>query len=345
VNDDGRTEHGRHQEAQPPDPAVHHRPQLGEPSPDGEGSQGGRDDSPSGQADGVLGAPGAAPSALNFPAQSPLFHAQNAARYDRQNLIKQYQDGFGCRLIVMIDQVFPDSVAYIEDLIYDAEPDRDLHLLLSSPGGDGETAIRLIRSLQSRCRELTVLIPDQAKSAATLLALGAHHIVMGPTSDLGPIDPQFRILRGDRFELVAAKDIIEAVTRAEEAVASAPDTYPLHASLLGEVTAVMAAQARSAIARTDDMLEECLSSCTGRTSDQVQALVQSLHEPLIEAPKSHAAVFGSEDARKAGLPVQLAEPRSDQWQLIWRLYAKYQTTPHNGVYEGLYASQIIRAQV
>ena len=46
-----------------------------------------------------------------------------------------------------------------------------------------------------------------AKSAATLLTLGAHHIMMGPASDLGPIDPQFFI----NNELVAAKDIIAAV--------------------------------------------------------------------------------------------------------------------------------------
>ena len=34
--------------------------------------------------------------------------------------------------------------------------------MLSTPGGDGETAIRLIRQAQSRCRELTVIVPDQA---------------------------------------------------------------------------------------------------------------------------------------------------------------------------------------
>jgi ClpP class serine protease len=116
----------------------------------------------------------------------------------------------------MIDDIFPDSVALLEDLIYDADPGQDLHLLLDSPGGDGETAIRLVRSMQARCRELTVLIPDQAKSAATLLALGAHPIVMGPTSDLGPVDPQFRVPRGSGgYDLVAAKDMLEAVERAE----------------------------------------------------------------------------------------------------------------------------------
>ncbi len=257
-------------------------------------------------------------------------------------MIGQYQDAFQCRLIVMIDDVFPDSVGFLEDLIHDADPEQDLHLLLDSPGGDGETAIRLVRSMQARCRELTVLIPDQAKSAATLLALGAHHIVMGPTSDLGPVDPQFRVPRGSGgYDLVAAKDMLEAVERAEKAVAEEPATFPLHAALLADVTGLMAATARSAIARTDDLVVECLASCSGRSDEEVAELAQSLHEPLIDAPRSHAAVFGAEAARRAGLPVRVVDPRSPQWQLIWRLYIKYRTLPLSGVYEGVAASQVV----
>jgi len=91
----------------------------------------------------------------------------------------------------MIDVIFPDSVTYFEELISDANPAEDLHLLLDTPGGDGETAIRPVRSAQARCRELTVIVPNQAKSAGTILAIGAHWIIMGPASDLGPVDPQF----------------------------------------------------------------------------------------------------------------------------------------------------------
>jgi ClpP class serine protease len=87
----------------------------------------------------------------------------------------------------MIDAIFPWNVTLFEDLIYDAEPNTDLHLLLASSGGDGETAVRLVRAAQARCRTLTVIVPDQAKSAATLLALGAHQILMSKISDLGPM--------------------------------------------------------------------------------------------------------------------------------------------------------------
>lgn len=277
-------------------------------------------------------------SPATIPLQSPLYHAANAGRYDRQSLIATYEQNFKCRLVVLIDVIFQPSVTHFEELIYDADPDSDLHLMLSSPGGDGETAVRLARSAQARCRELTVIIPDQAKSAATLLAMGAHHILMSPASDLGPVDPQF-FLNG---ALISAKDIIATVEDATQKVQEAPNTYPIYASLLADLTALMVQQARSALDRSEDLLSEALRSNPDRSDEVVEELAKKLKEPLISRPKSHAALFGVQDAKKAGLPVQEADLKGEQWQLIWRLWTKYFALRSQvRVYEGLHASQIL----
>ncbi len=118
--------------------------------------------------------------------RTPLYEAGHAARYERQSLIRQYQTEHNCRLVVMQDDLFPHSIQLFEETLFDADPRKDLHIMLATRGGDGETALRLIRQAQSRCRELTVIVPDQAKSAGTLFVLGAHHIYMGPTSDPEP---------------------------------------------------------------------------------------------------------------------------------------------------------------
>ena len=274
--------------------------------------------------------------AIVHPKQSPLYHAENASRYERQALIGAYQGAFNCRLVVLYDMLFPYAVNVFEDLIFDADPEEDLHLLLSTPGGDGETAVRLVRSMQVRCNELTVIVPDKAKSAGTILALGAHHILMGPTSDLGPIDPQFQIGSG----LVSAKDIIAAVREAESAIQASPETYMLHSALLSDVTALQVQQARSALARSGDVMHEALSSHPNRTPDEVNSLCESLREPLIDNPQSHGATFGAADAERCGLPVQHADPRSEQWELIWRLWIKYFAS-NMRTYEGLVASKIV----
>lgn len=276
------------------------------------------------------------PSGLALPGQSPLFHAEQADRYERQQLFSSYQEAFSCRLIAVVDQILPYSVTLFEELIYDADPDEDLHLILVTPGGDGETAVRLARSAQSRCRELTIIVPDMAKSAGTIMALGAHHLLMAPTSDLGPIDPQIQVANGT---LVSAKDMIAAVDEATERVQSAPETYPIHAALLADVTALLVQQARAALARTDDMLEEALRANTDRSEEEVAALRASLAQPLITAAKSHGAIFGMQEAHDAGLPVTFADPLSVQWQIVWRLWAKYFTSGQR-CYEGVRASRM-----
>ena len=284
--------------------------------------------------------PDAYESERQLPSQSPLYHALHSDRYDRQQAISEYQDKFACKLVVMKDVIFDHSVVRFEDLIYDASPESDLHVILASPGGDGETAVRLVRAAQARCKELTIIVPDQAKSAATLMALGAHRILMSSTSDLGPIDSQFPLPRGDEHVLVSAKDIIAAVDDAAQKVQDAPNTFPIYASLLGDVNALMVQQARSSLARNHDQLEEALKSNPDRSADEVRKLKDALIELLIERPRSHSALFSAQDAIDAGLPVENADPRGEQWQMIWRLWTKYYAIG-TSIYEGERASHPI----
>lgn len=273
-----------------------------------------------------------------IPPQSPIYHAQRTDQYARQDLIRQYQDEYSCRLIVMIDGITTRGVTLFEELLYDANPREDLHLLLHSPGGDAETAIRIVRAAQSRCREFTVIVPDRAKSAATLLSLGAHHIMMGPASDLGPIDPQsYR-----NGEWVSAKDVIAAVDYAVEKVSASPDTHSIYASLLSDINALVLQEARAALERSSDQLEEALKSNPDRKPEEVTMLKENLQEPMIDRPATHTALFSTIDAIEAGLPVIKADPSGRQWKLIWRLWAKYfaiGSSLYSGIYESVQVSQ------
>ena len=144
--------------------------------------------------------------------RTPLFAAEHSERYERQKIIREYQELTSAKLIVIIDSISPTNMTIMEELLVDLTKEQDLHLILCSPGGDGETAIRMVRSMQQRCRELTVIVPDMAKSAATIICLGAHHILMGPGGDLGPIDPQMILRDDDGLRTVAnAKEIVAAV--------------------------------------------------------------------------------------------------------------------------------------
>lgn len=125
-------------------------------------------------------------------------------------------------------------------------------------------------------------------------------------------------------------------------MAARPDTFPLHSALLADVNALMVEQARSALARTDDLVREALQSNPQRRKQSVDALVERLHEPLIEAPKDHAAIFGAAYAKKLGLPVVICDPASDQWKRIWQLWMHYYALGPAQIYENDMASQVHR---
>ena len=251
----------------------------------------------------------------------------------------------GANLIVVIDQITPTNLTVLEELLFDCDPDRDLHLMLASPGGDGETALRMLRSLQARCHELTVIVPDQAKSAATILCLGAHHILIGPCGDLGPIDPQMiRYDENGRAVMAAsAKEIVAAVDEAEKRVTMNPDSFPLFASLLSEVNMLMVEQARSALDRSEALMKEALKSQGGRTDDEVKGLAAKLQGPLIKAPTMHSAVISADDALALGLPVIKADTTGAEWKVLWSLWTRYFAmgcwpANLNAIYEGERAS-------
>lgn len=78
--------------------------------------------------------------------------------------------------------------------------ERQLDLILHSPGGSLQAAEQMLEYLRTRFNYIRAIVPLQAKSAATI-ALGCDEILMGGHSELGPIDPQIVIplSGGERF--------------------------------------------------------------------------------------------------------------------------------------------------
>lgn len=67
---------------------------------------------------------------------------------------------------------------------------KNLLLVIHSNGGSIEPAYLISKLCKEFGKKFVVAIPRKAKSAATLVSLGADEIHMGAISHLGPIDPQ-----------------------------------------------------------------------------------------------------------------------------------------------------------
>ena len=90
-------------------------------------------------------------------------------------------------------------------------PEGKVALLVDSPGGDAKAAYQLGMLLKKRCGRFVAIVPRYAKSAATLLCLGAQEILMSADAELGPLDVQ--IVEIDREELVSALDEVQSLDR------------------------------------------------------------------------------------------------------------------------------------
>ena len=88
---------------------------------------------------------------------------------------------------IMAGDVIPEFCKQINKIPKEKD---EVDLLLVSNGGDPVVSWRIISLLRERFKKVGVLLPYQAYSAATLVALGADDIVMHPFSNLGPVDPQ-----------------------------------------------------------------------------------------------------------------------------------------------------------
>ena len=237
-----------------------------------------------------------------------------------------------CRLVSFFTSfVFPVGIIdqdadMLEDVLRATlGPDDELLLMINSPGGDllaAERIVNICRSYSANGR-YSVVVPKSAKSAATMVALGAHQIFMGPTSELGPIDPQVLMtLAGDGPRLVPAHEVIESydelMTRAEETEGQlAPFLQQLERYDATKIRNIKSVQAlcESIAVRT---------LRTGMMSKHQHKYIANKIKPFTDP--SHTGVHGRPiyppAAQKCGLNIEVQDLRSELWKNVWNLYVR-----------------------
>jgi hypothetical protein len=94
-------------------------------------------------------------------------------------------------------------------------PERTINVILDSTGGPLDSAFRTVLFLSRYAGRLNVYVPRKAKSASTLIAVGANQIVMSPFGELGPLDTQIRDPRNPT-DYISALDCYQSVDYVRE---------------------------------------------------------------------------------------------------------------------------------
>ncbi len=242
----------------------------------------------------------------------------------RRELLEKLENLLGGRRIVSYftsflypASILPDDGDIIEGILQNMELSKGLTLIINSLGGDPLGAERIVRV----CREYTkgdfdVMVPRSAKSAATMICLGANKIYMGPTSELGPIDPQYA---GQSVWSVieAYQNLMDAAEQTEGKV------EPFLLQLQGlPFDASQIEHMRLLYGLAPDIAVKLLQ--LGMFKDQEEVDIRSKLDILLDPTKTklHGRPIFREDAKEMGLVVENIELSTDLWPTLWELYER-----------------------
>lgn len=255
-----------------------------------------------------------------LPSKTPMYEAIHAARYHRQALIKSIESQLNRRLICYVSgrsaTIDRDDVAGFMEVLHNIPPNTNIDLLLHSGGGDVDAAEKLMALVQGAIGtgELRVIVPDFAKSAGTLMILGADAFIMSDSSELGTIDPQIWTDDG-RGNIIchSVLSYLDAFKAHSEALRENPDD-PVARLMLSKLDPTTLRHYEAIRDRARTYAESQLRR-KGRNFSQIaSALLDITRWP------SHGQMIKWQDVRDLGLPVEYLPPRSERWQSYWRLY-------------------------
>ena len=111
---------------------------------------------------------------------------------ETQKLIKKIQSTKKIKILSYWNSIrgaiCQNDVSSVYEIIRDWPLQDQIYLFIKSDGGDGKASLRIINLLRGHAKKLIVLIPGECSSAATIMALGADEIHMGPLAFLSAVD-------------------------------------------------------------------------------------------------------------------------------------------------------------
>ena len=241
-------------------------------------------------------------------------------RFRRRRLIRQIEAETQRVLLCYVSEDPPidqEDILRLHSLLHRVEPGASITLLLNSPGGDVDAAERLQHMLRESVSppglqpgDVEIVVPNRAKSAATIMALGADRVTMSDTSELGPIDPQVEI-QGVWYPVEAWLAAYESAARRcrdhpnNQAFADAFLRFPVP----------LVSALRLIKSRTQQLAERLARRQGWNFTLVANALMDTTRFP------SHGQMIDWRTAEDIGLENVRYMPRtSTLWDMYWRLY-------------------------
>ena len=261
------------------------------------------------------------------PVLSRILAERNQAGTTRQPLIRKIQRILKRPLLllatsfsqpVMIDD---SDVDVIEGMLQTMDLSNGLVLLISSPGGDAIAAERIVNICRSYsgAGDYWAIVPGRAKSAATMICLGASKILMCAASELGPTDPQLVIEEDGQPKRFSIWNIVRSYEDLFEKAAQTKGNLEPFLQQLTHYDARDIEEYRSAQQLAEDIVVRCLRSgmMSGKTEATVKRQMKLFLTP--SKTKSHGRPILEQEAAACGVKIEHHEYSERLWRLCKEL--------------------------
>ena len=259
-------------------------------------------------------------------------------------LIPQYEKKENRKLIVYVAKIGnqksainPDDIAPIGSMLANCGCVDNLDLMIHSPGGSGVTAEKIVEMCRSYTKkEFRVIVPNMAKSAATIISLGADKIVMGYCSELGPIDAQKFINIGGMIQQLSAQSFISARDNLIKELNKAKSERKEYIGYLQQLSSSTVEPAfieeckrelNFAIALVKKWLPQYMLKLKNPklTTEQLEQKAVTIAENLSSADVrfAHGRMIGPKECEEnLGLNILTLQKEDPSWNLLWEIYLR-----------------------
>ena len=184
-----------------------------------------------------------------------------------------------------------------------------LDVILHSPGGSLEAAEQIVKYMRNKYEDVRAIIPQNAMSAATMIACACDVILMGKHSAIGPIDPQITFPAQSGHFTAPAQSIIDEFERAKEEIKKDPATAPIWVRRIDKYPIGFLKVCDNTIRLSKEIMEEWLKTWMFKDNPEKEKLASDIANWLGDTNehKTHGRPIDINAAREKKLVVEALE--------------------------------------
>lgn len=212
-----------------------------------------------------------------------------------------------------------DMNAFME-VVHRLDKTKGLDLILHTPGGEIAATEQIINYLHSCFQDITVIVPQMAMSAGSIISVSCNEIIMGKQSCLGPFDPQ---IGG-----VACQSVLKEFEIAKDELKHNPAALGLWQVIISKYHPTFLYSCAQAVALTDELADKILEKVVTDAGKR-NAIKKAFNDN--SESKIHSRHFSKVKLQKLGLNVKNLEDDQKLQDLVLSIHHCYTVLLENAL--------------